>query len=114
MAAFDRMGLKHPDACSLLNRVIDYDEVNTALLKLKDVGASPDDLPPIVLSAHANHGPQCQVIQALVKDFNEVFKTGVAPESWQNYRKLLHHMTRDMAHIQRRLKVTEPWASKLV
>ena len=49
MAAFGRMGLKHPNACSLLNRVIDYDEVNAALLKLKDVGAGPDNLPPIVL-----------------------------------------------------------------
>ena len=46
MAAFDRMGLKHPDACRLLNRVIDYDEVNAALLKLKDVGAGPDNLSP--------------------------------------------------------------------
>jgi len=91
MAAVDQMELKHHDACRLLNRVIDYEEVNNALSKLKDVGAGPDNLPPIVLSAHVNHGPQCHVIQALVKDFNEVFKTGVAPESWQNYRMLLHH-----------------------
>ena len=92
MAAFDQMKVKHSVACGLLNRVIDYDEVNAALLKLKDVtGAGPDNLPPIVMFAHANHGPQCQVTQALVKYFNEVFKTGVAPESWQNYRMLLHH-----------------------
>ena len=91
MAAFDQMKMKHSDACGLLNRVIDYEEVNNALSKLKDVGAGPDNLPPIVLSDHVNHGPHCQVVQALVKDFNEVFKTGVAPESWQNYRMLLHH-----------------------
>ena len=91
MATFDRMTTKYPDACGLLNRAVGYDEVNAALLKLKDAGVGPDNLPQIVLSAHADHGPQCQVTQALVKNFNEVFKTGVAPENWQNYRMLLHH-----------------------
>ena len=95
MSAYNQKGTKHPAACELLNRPIDYDEVNAALLKLKDVGVGPDNLPPIVLFAHADHGPNCKVIRELVQDFKKVFKTGVAPESWQNYRKLLHHKGHD-------------------
>ena len=67
MTAYVQMGMKHPTSCELLNRPIDYDEVNAALLKLKDVGAGPDNLPPIVLFAHADLGPQCKVIRALVQ-----------------------------------------------
>ena len=93
MAAYNLMRNKHQQACASLNVPITYHEVNEALLKLKlkDVGAGPDDLPPIVLSTHADHGPQCPVAQALVRDFNDIFKSGVAPKDWQNYRMLLHH-----------------------
>ena len=48
-AAYNRMESKHSVACKPLNRDIDADEVNAALLKLKDVGAGPDNLPPISL-----------------------------------------------------------------
>ena len=61
------MGIKHPDACGLLNRPIDYDEVNVTLLKLKDVGAGLDNLPPIVLFALA------ETVGLIVRSFEQRF-----------------------------------------
>ena len=84
------MQLEHPDACGKLNAPITDEEVAAVLSKLKDVGARPDGMPPVVLRDHANH-KSCPVIQSFVRDFNVVFATGVVPAAWQQYRLLLHH-----------------------
>ena len=80
----------YPEACAGLNVPITCEEVAAVLGKLKDVGAGPDGMPPVVLRDHANH-MSCPVIQSMVRDFNVVFATGVVPVTWQQYRLLLHH-----------------------
>ena len=81
---------KYPAACVELNALITDEEVAAVLGKLKDVGAGPDGMPPVVLRDHANH-TSCPVIQSFVRDFNVVFATEIVPTTWQQYRLLLHH-----------------------
>ena len=47
-------------------------------------------MPPVVMQSHASH-TECEVIKALTRQFNVVFKTGLAPEEWQKHRMLLVH-----------------------
>ena len=80
------------DACRDLNTDITTVEVTAMLAssRMKDVGASLDNMPPVVMQSHASH-MECEVIKALTRKFNMVFKTGVAPEEWQKHRMLLVH-----------------------
>ena len=84
------MGATYRVACQDLNADITMIEVTAMLAKMKDVGASLDNVPPVVMQAHADH-MECEVIGALTQQFNEVFRTGVVPEEWQQHRMLLVH-----------------------
>ena len=46
--------------------------------KIYDVGASLDNVPPVVMKAHANH-VECALIKILQTQFNMVFSTGIVP-----------------------------------
>ena len=81
---------KYPDAAGMLNADITVGEVAAMLAKMKDVGASLDNVPPVVMQSHAGH-LECAVIKALTQQFNDVFRTGVVPDEWQKHRMMLVH-----------------------
>ena len=74
----------------MLNADITMAEVTAMLAKMKDVGASLDYVPPVVMQSHADHS-ECAVIKALTQQFNDVFRTGMVPDEWQKHRMLLVH-----------------------
>ena len=84
------MHIKYPDASIILNADITVVEVAAMLAKMKDVWASLDNVPPVVMQAHAGHS-ECAVIKALTQQFNDVFRSGVVPEEWHKHRMLLVH-----------------------
>ena len=86
--AYDAVHDKYPRADEILNAEISMAEVTAMLARMKDVGASLDNVPPVVMQAHASHS-ECAVIKSLTRQFNEVFRTGVVPEEWQRHRMLL-------------------------
>ena len=87
---YDELQVTFQDACRVLNADITMKEVTIMLARMKDVGASLDNVPPVVMQSHASH-IECEVIKALTQQFNVVFKTGVAPRDWQKHRMLLVH-----------------------
>ena len=89
-SAHDAVQIKYPDAAGMLNADITVAEVVAMLVKMKDVGASLDNVPPVVMQSHADHS-ECAVIKALTQRFNDVFRTGVVPDEWQKHRMLLVH-----------------------
>ena len=52
---YESVQQKYPVACAGLNGPITDEEVAAVLGKLKNVGAGPDGMPPVVLRDHANH-----------------------------------------------------------
>ena len=90
MRAYDAVQAKYPRADEILNAEISMAEVTAMLARMKDVGASLDNVPPVVMQAHASHS-ECEVIKSLTRQFNEVFRSGVVPEEWQRHRMLLVH-----------------------
>ena len=61
-SAHDAVHVKYPDAAGMLNADITVAEVAAMLAKMKDVGASLDNVPPVVMQAHAGHS-ECAVIR---------------------------------------------------
>ncbi|MCG3769690.1 MAG: hypothetical protein JW384_00819 [Nitrosomonadaceae bacterium] len=88
--AYEAVQVMYPGADEILNAPISMAEVTAMLARMKDVGASLDNVPPVVMQAHASH-TECAVIQALTLQFNEIFRSGVVPEEWQRHRMLLVH-----------------------
>ena len=89
-AKYDTLRGIYQDACRDLNTNITTAEVTAMLARMKDVGASLDNVPPIVMQSHARH-TECEVIKDLTRHFNVVFTTGVVPDEWQKHRMLLVH-----------------------
>ena len=76
LRAYVAVQTKYPGADEILNADISMMEVTTMLARMKDVGASLDNVPPVVMQAHASHS-ECEVIKSLTRQFNEVFRSGV-------------------------------------
>ena len=102
---------KYPGACAGLNDPITAEEVVAALGKLKDVGAGPDGMPPIVLRAHSNH-VSCPVVQQLLHEFNVVFAMGVVPATGNSTD--YSFITRVIMRILGIVTVIEVWAYGIV
>ena len=93
-AKYDTLRVTFQDACRDLNTNITTVEVTAMLARMKDVGASLDNVPLIVMQSHASH-TECEVIKDLTRLFNMVFSTGVVPEEWQRHIMLLVHKGHD-------------------
>ena len=64
--AHDAVHTKYPCAAGILNADITMAEVAAMLAKMKDVGASLDNVPPVVMQPHAGHS-ECAVMRALTQ-----------------------------------------------